>query len=61
MANKKRWMKAVIETAAKSDVKLPWTRGAQRDAMITARKKDRLPDGPHKTAPVERSKINFAS
>ncbi|MDP7152187.1 MAG: hypothetical protein QGI08_13530 [Paracoccaceae bacterium] len=40
MANKKRWMKAVIETAAKSDVKLPWTRGEQRDAMIAARKQE---------------------
>ena len=38
MTNKKRWMKAVIETAAKSDVKLPWTRGAQREAMIASRK-----------------------
>lgn len=38
MTKNKRWMKAVIETAAKSDVKLPWARGERRDAMIASRK-----------------------
>lgn len=38
MANKKRWMKAVIETAANSNVKMPWTRGERREAMIASRK-----------------------
>lgn len=40
MTQNKRWMKAVIETASKSDVKLPWTRGEQREAMIASRKQE---------------------
>lgn len=38
MTPKKRWVKAVVTTAAKSDVKMPWARGEQRQAMIASRK-----------------------
>ncbi len=40
MKIKKRWIQAVVETAEKSEVKMPWTRGDRRAVMIAARKQD---------------------
>lgn len=33
----RRWMKAVIAVAAKSEVQMPWERGARRAEMIARR------------------------
>lgn len=37
MKTRTRFIKSVIETAAKRDVDLPWTRGGQRRARVAAR------------------------
>lgn len=40
MKIKKRWIQAVVATAEKSEVKMPWARGDHRAVMITARKQE---------------------
>ncbi|MCV2888658.1 hypothetical protein [Ruegeria aquimaris] len=35
---KTRFVKSVIATAAKTEVQMPWSRGARRAAMIARRK-----------------------
>lgn len=37
MKTKKRWLKSVLDEAAKTEVELPWTRGAQRAAFKARR------------------------
>lgn len=37
MKTRTRFIKSAIETAAKHDVEMPWTRGAQRQARLAAR------------------------
>jgi len=34
----RRWMKAAIESAAKTEVQMPWARGTRRAEMIARRK-----------------------
>lgn len=34
---KTRWIRSVIDEAARSDVEMPWTRGARRRAFIARR------------------------
>ena len=31
MKNKRRWINSVIREAAKTDLQMPWSRGARRD------------------------------
>lgn len=38
MKIKKRWIQAVVKTAEKSEVKMPWARGDRRALMIASRK-----------------------
>lgn len=40
MSTQKRWMTSVISEAAKCTTKMPWERGAQRQAMIARRLED---------------------
>lgn len=37
MATQKRWLTSVVKEAAKSEVKMPWARGARRTAFIAKR------------------------
>ena len=37
MGASKRWIKNTIDAANECDVKMPWERGAQRQAMIARR------------------------
>lgn len=37
MQIKRRWMASMIEQSAKTDVQMPWARGARRAAMIARR------------------------
>ncbi|WP_425051676.1 hypothetical protein [Psychromarinibacter sp. S121] len=37
MASKSNWIATVAKESAKLEVKMPWTRGARRDAFIAKR------------------------
>jgi len=37
MTIKKRWIEAVVDTAEKMDVQMPWARGERRQEMIAKR------------------------
>jgi hypothetical protein len=40
MQTQKRWMKSILEEAAKEQVSMPWARGARREAFKAKRAED---------------------